>query len=177
MPHICIDYQAMCTPGVMQITNFRKAHGFLWGFFLACDLGHLDIRARQADSMLMINTYKGDMEMDTVKAYKLFRVRRDGSLGPVIINRGARIPVGEWLECEDHSGKAKSYGVAVRVGFHACAEPVAPHLTKPSKKADADNRTWYAVELEGAVEMHRGVDGGSDWFVARRMRVVERVVM
>jgi hypothetical protein len=107
-----------------------------------------------------------------MKAFKLFRVRRDGSLGPVIINRGQRVPVGKWLKCEDHSDKARSYGVAVRVGFHATKEAHAPHLTNGSKQAITDNRTWFVVELRKVRAEHRGVDGGSDWYVAEQMRVL-----
>jgi hypothetical protein len=35
-------------------------------------------------------------------AYKLFRVRRDGSIGPLFINRNLRIPVGVPLPAEAH---------------------------------------------------------------------------
>lgn len=111
-----------------------------------------------------------------MQAYKLFRVRTNGTLGPVIINRGQVIPVGKWLKAEDHSAKALSYGVAVRPGFHATKEPHAPHLTKPSKKALADNRTWYLVELKKVRAEHRGVDGGSDWYVADHMKVLEEMI-
>lgn len=107
-----------------------------------------------------------------MRAYKLFRVRRDGSLGPVIINRGQRIETGKWLKFEDHSDKARSYGVAIRPGFHATKEPHAPHLTNGSKQAIADNRTWFVVELQKVRAEHRGVDGGSDWYVAEKMKVL-----
>lgn len=37
-----------------------------------------------------------------MRAYKLFRVRRDGTIGPLFINKKQRIPVGEWMCAEEH---------------------------------------------------------------------------
>jgi hypothetical protein len=50
-------------------------------------------------------------------AYKLFRVRKDGTLGPLFINRPQRVPVGKALVAEDHPTK----GFAFRPGWHVCA--------------------------------------------------------
>lgn len=57
-------------------------------------------------------------------AYKLFRRRGDGSLGPLFINKRQRIPLGEWLQAEDHPTK----GYAHRPGWHCGVAPSAPHL-------------------------------------------------
>jgi hypothetical protein len=63
--------------------------------------------------------------------YKLFRVRADGSLGPLFINASQRIPTGQWLEAERHHHKK---GFAYRPGWHATSRPVAPHLkSSPGK--------------------------------------------
>lgn len=43
-----------------------------------------------------------------MKAYKLLRVRRDGSLGPLFINKQQKIIVGNWMEAEDHPTKRLS---------------------------------------------------------------------
>ena len=40
-------------------------------------------------------------------AYKLFRVRRDGSLGSLFINKSAILPMNKWIVAEDH--KTKGY--------------------------------------------------------------------
>lgn len=57
--------------------------------------------------------------MTTRFAYKLLRLRKDGSLGPLFINRRMRVPVGEWLSAENHPTK----GYAVRQGWHATTAP------------------------------------------------------
>lgn len=35
-------------------------------------------------------------------AYKLVRKLKDGSLAPLFINKKQRIPIGEWMQAEDH---------------------------------------------------------------------------
>ena len=45
-----------------------------------------------------------------MKAYKLFKLRADGTLGPLFINRQQVVPIGEWLEAETHP----TQGYAVR---------------------------------------------------------------
>ena len=96
--------------------------------------------------------------------YKLMSVRKDGSLGPLFINRRQRIPVGEWLHAEAHLTK----GFAFRPGWHIMDVPVAPHLKKTA------NRVWVQVEFEedGAVEFTRPASQGGKWYLANKMRVV-----
>lgn len=50
--------------------------------------------------------------MKTIKGYKLLRLRKDGTLGPLFINARMRIPVGKWLKAESHPTK----GYALRPG-------------------------------------------------------------
>lgn len=96
------------------------------------------------------------------EAYKLFKVRKDGSIGPLFINASQRIPIGEWLDAEDHPTK----GFAHRPGWHATATPEAPHLSPVGRK-------WFKVQLQGARELIRpGIQGGT-WYLADKMKVVE----
>lgn len=95
-------------------------------------------------------------------AFKLLRVRKDGSIGPLFINKKQRIPVGQWLQAEAHRTK----GYAFRPGWHCCAKKSAPHLTEKG-------RVWCRVELDGVKEMHRPECQGGLWFLAQRMRVLE----
>jgi len=88
--------------------------------------------------------------------YKLFRRRRDGSLGPLFINRKQRVPVGEWLEAEAHRTK----GYAFRPGWHACMTPYAPHLRQ------GGDRVWARVELEGCEFHDRPAAQGGTWILA-----------
>jgi hypothetical protein len=99
-----------------------------------------------------------------VIAYKLLRLRRDGSLGPLFINKAQVIPLGEWLEAEDHPTK----GYARRPGWHVAPKPSAPHLS-------AKGRRWMKVEIEDFDELPRPQSQGGMWFIAKRMRVLEQV--
>lgn len=94
--------------------------------------------------------------------YKLFRLHKDGSIGPLFINKRQRLEIGEAYEAEDHPIK----GYAHRPGWHICGDPIAPH---PSKK----NRIWAKVEFEDYEELKRPASQGSKWYLARMMRVVE----
>lgn len=72
-------------------------------------------------------------------AYKLFRVRKDGSIGSLFINRRARLPVREWLQAQNVPTK----GFKVREGWHCCPRPKAPHLSMKDRK-------WFMVEMRGS---------------------------
>lgn len=94
--------------------------------------------------------------------YKLFHLRKDGTLGPLFINCRQRIPIGKWLPAEDHPTK----GYAHRPGWHACAEQDAPHLSKK-------DRVWARVEIISVEEFTRPASQGGLWYLAQRMRVLE----
>lgn len=99
-----------------------------------------------------------------MRAFKLLRVRRDGSLGPLFINRRARIAEGVVLAAEAHRTK----GYAFRPGWHCLASPEAPHLTDRG-------RVWCEVEIEDFVPFSRPASQGGVWYLAQRMRVVRRL--
>ena len=95
------------------------------------------------------------------KAYKLLRVRRDGTLGPLFINRRQVIPMGEWLEAEDHP----TPGYARRPGWHVAPRPHAPHLS-------TKGRVWMEVKVSGCRNLPRPASQGGLWWLAERMMVV-----
>jgi hypothetical protein len=95
------------------------------------------------------------------EAFKLFRVRRDGSLGPLFINPRQRIPVGVPLQAEEH----RTPGFAYRPGWHVTAKPEAPHLSPKG-------RQWFRVLIEEYEEHHRPAAQGGLWFTAKRMTVL-----
>lgn len=103
------------------------------------------------------------MRAETKRAYKLFRVRRDGTLGPLFINRRLRIEIGKMLHAECHPTK----GFAVRPGWHACSKPSAPHLSKRGRK-------WFTVMIEEWAEHLRPKSQGGMWYTAKRMTVIGR---
>ena len=95
-------------------------------------------------------------------AYKLLHVRKDGSLGPLFINRRQRTPVGKWLRAMPH----RTPGYAFRPGWHCCSRPVAPHLSKKGRR-------WYKIEVGGHYEEHhRPKSQGGLWYVARFIKVI-----
>ena len=94
-------------------------------------------------------------------AFKLLRVRKNGTLGPLFINKRQVIPIGEWLQAEDHPTK----GYARRPGWHAAPIPSAPHLSK-------EGRVWMRVELADVQELERPESQGGLWYLARWMRVL-----
>jgi hypothetical protein len=96
-----------------------------------------------------------------MKAYKLFRLRKDGTLGPLFINRRQRITLGEWLPAESHPTK----GFAVRPGWHCSHLPHAPHLS------DKD-RVWCEVEVTNADSFERPWNQGGLWYIAKVMKVL-----
>lgn len=93
----------------------------------------------------------------SLTAFKLLKQRKDGTLGPLFINRKARIPIGVELFAEDHP----TPGFAHRPGWHCVPEPHAVHLSERG-------RVWVEVEIKDftIVEWRRNT-----WFIAKRMRV------
>jgi hypothetical protein len=99
-----------------------------------------------------------------MKAYKLIRKMKDGSLSPLFINQKSRIPIGVWMDAELHPKK----GFAVRKGWHCTLEPKAPHLSEK-------NRVWVEVEIEDFEYYDRPESQGGTWVLAQRMRVIKEI--
>ena len=97
-------------------------------------------------------------------AYKLLKVRKDGTIGPLFINQKQRITVGVWYDAVDHPTK----GYKHRPYWHCCARPEAPHLSEKG-------RAWYKVEIEGVQKMKRPEHQGGTWYLADKMKVLEAV--
>jgi len=95
-----------------------------------------------------------------LKAWKLFRQRKDGSIGSLFINRRYRIPIGEWLRAESHPTK----GYKHRPFWHCTKRPLAPHLSEKG-------RVWRKVEVSGVTEISRPESQGGVWYLARCLRV------
>ncbi len=93
-------------------------------------------------------------------AYKLIRQRKDGSFGPLFINRKQRIPIGKWLQAKCYPTK----GYAVRQGWHCTSKPNAPHLSMKG-------RIWAEVEINDYEEFLRPENQGGLWFIAQQMCV------
>lgn len=97
-----------------------------------------------------------------IYAWKLFRKRRDGSLGPLFINRKMRIQTDKWLTAKSFPTK----GFALRPGWHATLRKSAPHLRTTGK-----DRVWVRVQIDRFSLYKRPRSQGGTWALARKMRV------
>ena len=97
-----------------------------------------------------------------MRAYKLLRVRKDGSIGPLFIDARQRILAGEWLQAK-HGLHVK--GFAYRPGWHATVRPIAPHLSEVGRR-------WFHVEIEGITRFKRPDKQGGLWYIAERMKLL-----
>jgi hypothetical protein len=93
-----------------------------------------------------------------MKAYKLFRKRKNGTYGPLFINKRQKLLSQQVYEAEDHPTK----GYAHRPGWHCCAQPVAPHLSKK-------DRVWCVVYISDYETVRRPDSQGGLWYLAKRM--------
>lgn len=107
------------------------------------------------------------MKTDNPKVgYKLFRIRKDGTLGPLFINAKQRIPMDQWLEAETTHLPPKSTW-KVRPGWHICHKPYAPHLT-----STVTPRVWCKVLYHEATELPRPERLGGNWILAKYIKVL-----
>ena len=103
-----------------------------------------------------------------MKAYKLLRKRRDGSLGPLFCHRSLRVPFDVWLPAEDRCAA----GLARRPGWHCTLKPEAPHLSMETKR---DKRVWLEVEVEDFKEVERPPSQGGTWILANRIKFIREL--
>ena len=103
-----------------------------------------------------------------MEAFKLFAMRKDGTLGPLFINKRQVIPMGEWLDAGTHPRS----GFAVRTGWHAALRQSAPHLMARDGGM-VKGRVWARVELQDTTLYNRPEAQGGTWVLGQRMRVLE----
>lgn len=96
--------------------------------------------------------------------YKLFRVRKDGSIGSLFCSTRDRLPQDKWMWAQDCPAR----GLAPRPGWHVLPRPHAPHLTE-------EGRRWYRVEVDHYYTINRPATQGGEWLIARRMRILNPV--
>ena len=98
-----------------------------------------------------------------MKAHKVVRLMKDGSLSSLFIGKRQRLPIGEWLKAECIPTK----GFAIRPGWHCTREPIAPHLSMK-------NRIWIEVEIKNYTELHRPISQGGIWYLANNMKILNK---
>ena len=102
-------------------------------------------------------------------AYKLMRIKKDGQVYPLFIDKKTPTKFNTILEAECHPTK----GFAVRKGWHCCFTPYAPHLKE--KLAKGEQRVWVEVKVADYTTYDRPESQGGAWILADRM-IAERVL-
>lgn len=94
--------------------------------------------------------------MNTKIAYKLFKLKKDGTLHPLYVDCQREMPLRQWLKAEageqTERGKVKSKlgELAYRPGFHTTALPLADHIGKRMQNGElcqASDTVWCEVEM------------------------------
>jgi len=101
----------------------------------------------------------------TIKAWKLFRLKKNGAITPLFINKKTELPFDVWMEAENHPTK----GFAHRPGWHCTATPEAPHLSEKG-------RVWLQVEIQGVVEFERPKSQGGKWYLSDHMKIPSQII-
>jgi len=99
-----------------------------------------------------------------MKAYKLFRVLKDGTISSLFINSKARLQTGTWLKAEAYPTK----GFSFRPFWHCTKKPKAPHLS-------TKGRAWYEVLIEDFEEMARPEQQGGLWYLANKIKIIKEI--
>lgn len=112
------------------------------------------------------STKKASTPLARIKVFgcgwKLFNQRKDGSLGPLFINRKQRLQFDEEYRFEDHPTK----GYAHRPGWHILLRPYAPRLKQVAP------RVWARVEYRDFTVHERSGNPRGTWVLAKYMRIV-----
>lgn len=98
-------------------------------------------------------------------AYKLMKLRKNGTLGPLFINRRKVVRIGETHTAEDHP----TNGFAHRPGWHCTRKPDAPHLKQK------EDRVWIKVLISDFTEHVRPENQGGLWYLANKITFLEYV--
>lgn len=103
-------------------------------------------------------------------AYKLLKIRKDGSIGSLFINASEKYELNKWMVAQPIAKK----GFAFRKGFHCLLSPVAPHLSM--QLASGENRAFFEVEVEDFEFFIRPESQGGRWALAQRMKILKKVL-
>jgi hypothetical protein len=103
--------------------------------------------------------------MQSEQGFKLFRVRKDGTIGSLFINKKEVYDVGKWMEAKSYPTK----GYTLRPFWHICSTPEAPHLS-------VKGRAWYRVEFSDFEVMKRPKNQGGIWYLAKHIKIIGKVI-
>lgn len=97
--------------------------------------------------------------------FKLFKKRKDGSYGPLFINKRQRLEIGVTYKYEEHQTK----GFAFRPGWHVCSKQDAPHLRQ------GGDRVWCKVQFTKLAEIQRPAAQGGIWYLGSDLTILEEI--
>ena len=95
-------------------------------------------------------------------AYKLVKLRKNGTIGPLFINKKQILLMGATYTAEDHPTK----GYKHRPGWHCLKRQHAPHLT-------TKGRVWIQVLISDFTTETRPESQGGEWYLAEKMTVLK----
>lgn len=107
---------------------------------------------------------------DEIDGWKLFQLRKDGTLRPLFLDTGETLPYNVWIEAQDNTSLARKKGLQPRPGWHATLLPNAPHLKL--ELASGEKRIWARVKLRGVTLYERPESQGGTWVLAREMMLI-----
>ena len=93
-------------------------------------------------------------------AYKLFRLKSNGSITSLFINKSAELPINKWMKASFYPTK----GFKERFGWHSLIHKEAPHLSK-------NKRVWAEVEIKDFSEFERPASQGGKWFLSKYLKI------
>lgn len=99
-----------------------------------------------------------------MKAYKLMKLRKNGTLGSLFINAKEAYPTNSWLQAKFYPTK----GFAERFGWHCTLTPNAPHL---KMRVGSEERVWVECDVDGVNYYDRPESQGGTWLLAERMKI------
>ena len=108
--------------------------------------------------------------LTVMTAFKLVRLRKDGTVGPLFIDRGFAPEVGPravWYRAKFNPTK----GFVERRGWHCTARPVAPHLSMRLKTGE--RRVWAECRVACFRTYSRPESQGGTWILADRIKFVK----
>lgn len=97
-------------------------------------------------------------------AYKLCRLKKNGAITSLFINKKKEIPFNTWLNAESHETKGYKY----RPHWHCTSKPEAPHLSN-------NGRVWVEVEIDDYEEFKRPSSQGGIWYLANKIKFLRIV--
>lgn len=95
-------------------------------------------------------------------AYKLCRLKKNGDITSLFINKSKPLVFGKWLTVESYP----TIGYKLRPYWHCTEYPEAPHLSKK-------NRVWIKLEIKDFEKFKRPTSQGNLWYLAKKIKLLK----